>query len=277
MRIPVSSEHIETFNRDGAVKINGAFDHATLEKLADCIELAMAGRGPYTRTQSGPEDPGLFFSDYWPSKRVAGLRAFASHSPAAEIAGRLMQSASARFFFDAIWVKEPGTVKRSAWHQDQPYYCVDGAQVCIVWLPIDPVPKNISLRCIRGSHRWNTLFAPVRFKDGAGFGRARSDLGKLGYADMPDIEATPDRYEQLSWDFEPGDCLVFHGMTLHGAPGNAGESRRRVVSTTWVGESATYVERPGQMEPHRAEFDAMLDGGPLHHAYFPTCWRNNGG
>lgn len=270
----VSELDIETFVRDGAVQIKGAFERATLAQLADCVEAAMAGAGRYTRIQSGLDDPGLFFSDYWASERVPGLRAFAAGSPTAEIAGRLMQSASARFFFDAIWVKEPGTIKRSAWHQDQPYYCVGGPQVCIVWVPIDPVPKSVSLRCIRGSHRWNMMFAPVRFKDGAGFGRGDGDTDYPDYAAMPDFEADQNRYEQLSWQCEPGDCLVFHGMTVHSAPGNAGASRRRVVSTTWVGDTATYVERPGEMEPHRSEFATMCSDGPLCDAYFPTYWRN---
>ena len=36
----------------------------------------------------------------------------------------------------------------------------------------------------------------------------------------------------LSWDCEPGDCVVFHGMTLHGAKGNKSSNlQRRVLST----------------------------------------------
>ena len=44
-------------------------------------------------------------------------------------------------FNEALWIKEPGTAKRTAWHQDQPYFCVDGAQMCSIWLPVDPVDE----------------------------------------------------------------------------------------------------------------------------------------
>lgn len=119
-QVNISSDHKQRFWQDGAVQIKGAFDPAWIAHLARCVELSMASRGRYTRQQSAPDDPGYFFSDYWASDRVPGLAQFASDSPAAEIAGNLLRSSTARFFFDAVWVKEPGTVKRSDWHQDQP-------------------------------------------------------------------------------------------------------------------------------------------------------------
>ena len=45
------------------------------------------------------------------------------------------------FFYDFMFVKEPGTREVTRWHQDEPYWAVKGEQVCSVWLPLDPVPK----------------------------------------------------------------------------------------------------------------------------------------
>ena len=33
-----------------------------------------------------------------------------------------------------------------------------------------------------------------------------------------------EKYELLGWDMEPGDCLVFQAMIVHGAAGNASMS-----------------------------------------------------
>ena len=61
-----------------------------------------------------------------------------SQSPAPEAAAQLMQSDQVQFFHDHILVKEPGTAKATPWHQDAPYYFVDGKQTISFWIPIDP-------------------------------------------------------------------------------------------------------------------------------------------
>ena len=48
----------------------------------------------------------------------------------------------------------------------------------------------------------------------------------------------------ISWPCEPGDCVVFHGKTLHGSDGNESENVwRRVLSTRWFGEDAKIASR----------------------------------
>jgi ectoine hydroxylase-related dioxygenase (phytanoyl-CoA dioxygenase family) len=43
--------------------------------------------------------------------------------------------------------------------------------------------------------------------------------------------------------------VVFHGLTMHGAPGNRLDIRRRAVSSRWTGDDARYVLRRGFMSP----------------------------
>lgn len=269
----LSTAH-KTFNTDGAVKLSGVFTQQQLDLLAVAVNKAMSSKDRYTRIQSSADDPGKFFSDYWASDRVPEIKHFLHQSPAAELAAGVLNSNTARFFFDAIWVKEPGTQKVSTWHQDQPYYCVDGKQICIMWIPIDRVSRNVSLQCVRGSHRSGKVYAPVRFTDGEGFGRGDRSSGFMGYDVMPDIESEA-QFERLSWDFEPGDCLVFHGMTIHGAPGNPSLQRRRVVSITWLGDDVRFIKRPGEMEPHRQHFDHWSNGCLLPEQDFPTIWPSS--
>jgi hypothetical protein len=45
---------------------------------------------------------------------------------AAELAARMMESPYAVFYHEHVLDKEPGTEKATPWHQDQPYYPVDG-------------------------------------------------------------------------------------------------------------------------------------------------------
>jgi ectoine hydroxylase-related dioxygenase (phytanoyl-CoA dioxygenase family) len=90
---------------------------------------------------------------------------------------------------------------------------------------------------------------------------------------MPDIEGRRDDYRILSWDLEPGDCIVFHMMTLHNAPATVDyPSRRRAFSTRWLGDDVVYAERPGKMFP---AIDGLVlrPGEPVDDDVFPLVWR----
>jgi ectoine hydroxylase-related dioxygenase (phytanoyl-CoA dioxygenase family) len=49
-------------------------------------------------------------------------------------------------------VKEGSTRQRTPWHQDQPYYNVDGRGAS-AWITMDPVPEDGCLELVAGSHR----------------------------------------------------------------------------------------------------------------------------
>ncbi len=132
-----------------------------------------------------------------------------------------MQSKTATFFHEHTLVKPPGGSTVTPWHHDQPYYCVEGQQNVSFWIPLDPVAEAISLRCIRGSHRWGDEYSPTRFNGSKLYAHSR-------FKELPDIDAHPDDYDIVSWALEPGDAVAFHYRTLHGARGNATARARRV-------------------------------------------------
>jgi hypothetical protein len=49
-----------------------------------------------------------------------------------------MGSSAVNFFYDQLFVKEPGTTERTPWHQDQPYWALQGSQICSVWVRYEP-------------------------------------------------------------------------------------------------------------------------------------------
>ena len=64
-----------------------------------------------------------------------------------------MGTGQVRLYHDHMLVKEPGTRQRTPWHQDQPYYNIEGRMSASMWLPMDPVPLESSLEFVAGSHR----------------------------------------------------------------------------------------------------------------------------
>lgn len=57
-------------------------------------------------------------------------------------------------------MKEAGTRQRTPWHQDLPYYNVDGRLNVSMWCPVDPVPRESTLEFVAGSHDDGTARGP---------------------------------------------------------------------------------------------------------------------
>lgn len=264
----VSEEQVHEFDEHGAVLLRGAFDLDWIEKLIVGLEKNIESPGPDRRGFTPEGAPGEFFSDFCNWQRIPEYRDFVLHSPAASLAGQLTKSREIRIFHEHILVKEPGTQETTPWHQDLPYYCIEGTQLCSIWLPLDTVPLNASLRLVSGSHRFGKRFIPRFFVDHSDY-----DSPIEGYEPVPDIDARADEYRILSWDLEPGDCVAFHMLTLHGAFGTETlKTRRRAFSTRWLGDDAVYATRPWATSPPFPELD-LEPGKPPHNRLFPVAWR----
>ena len=260
----VTAEERENYERDGVVCLRNLFPAGWLAFLADAIDEAMASPGPHAEEYEGAGGAGRFFGDLELAERLPAFRRFVLESPAAEIAGRLMGSTRIHFFYDQLLVKEPGTSARTPWHQDQPYWAVSGRQVCSLWLPLDPVPRDVSVEYIRGSHRW-LEYNPAHFSDGSAY-------AGTGLPRLPDIESHRAQYDIASFALEPGDLLAFQAMIVHGAPGNSGTHRRRALSTRWTGDDARYCVRAGEVAIPTAD-PGLRHGDPMECARFPLVWK----
>ena len=263
-RRAIDRTEVDAYANDGVVLLRGLFDEAWIDLLRDGVDRCIADPGP--RAVIGDRSrAGFFFGDqdlWW---RFGEFSRFVRQSPAARIAGELMSANRVNFFFDQVIVKEPGTEQRTPWHQDQPYWAVRGRQVCALWLALDPVARENCVQFVAGSHLWGVEYNPQHFADGSGYEGTGLPL-------LPDIEAERDRHRIVSYEVEPGDCIAFQAMTVHGAPGNASlVRRRRAVSTRWCGDDARYFIRAGEVAvPSRDP--GLNDGDLLDCDMFPCVW-----
>ncbi len=260
----VSPEQIADFDRDGAVFLPGLFAD-WVPRIETAIAENMANPGPYAAENLKPGDTGRFFDDYCNWQRIPELAEIMRQSPAPAAAAALMQSTGAQFFHDHILVKEPGTSKATPWHQDAPYYFVDGMQSISFWIPIDPV-EDATLRVIAGSHKWDKMVLPVRWLAEDDF-YAENDA----FLPVPDPDSDPDKFPTLEWPMQPGDAVAFHYRTVHGARGNMASRRRRALSLRYVGDDARFITRPGRTSPPFPGHD-MQDGDRLRDDWFPRVW-----
>ena len=152
----------QAYQQDGSVVVRGLLSADELKLLHEGVASNLASPGPLAAVASSSDDPGEFFEDFCNFERVPEYRALVMRSRMAEVAGRLMRSSVVRFYHDHLLIKTAGTRQSTPWHQDQPYYNIDGRQTCSVWTPLDPVPEAATLKFVAGSHLGPWLM-PVSF------------------------------------------------------------------------------------------------------------------
>lgn len=254
---------VDTFQRDGVLLIPGLLADR-VASLAVAIEENMAKPSPFERTYQPADGTARFFQDYCNWQRIGGFEEAVRHSPMAEVAAKLMRSKTARIFHEHVLVKEPGNSMKTPWHQDQPYYLVEGEQSVSFWVPLDPVPREIGVEYVAGSHRWGRDFRPDRFDGSALYQGDASEA-------VPDVEANRDKLQVLGWAMRPGDAVAFDFRCLHGAPANTTANRRRAVSFRWVGDDACFARRKGRTSPPFPDL-VFADGAPFEGPDFPIVW-----
>jgi ectoine hydroxylase-related dioxygenase (phytanoyl-CoA dioxygenase family) len=253
---------IEDFSRDGAVVVRGAFTPSEVALVEAGIEHNLADPSPMALVASDPSDPGQFVEDFRNWARIEQYERFIKESPAAAIAQQLMASSTVRLHHDHMLTKKANTQQRTPWHQDQPYYNIDGFQNVSMWMPVDAVPRESTLEFVAGTHRGKWLL-PRTFKDNQAKWFPEGSLGEL-----PDIEADRAAHTILGWQLQPGDAVFFHMLTLHGSAGSVG--MRRAFSVRFIGDDARHALRPWRTSPPFAGLEQELaDGAEFDHPLFP--------
>jgi ectoine hydroxylase-related dioxygenase (phytanoyl-CoA dioxygenase family) len=253
------------FWSDGAVCVRGAFGPEWVALAEEAIEANLADLSPYAKRASADDD-GAFVEDFCNWQRIPALEKFVRESPAADVASQLLGVNRLRLYHDHVLVKEPGTTQRTPWHQDLPYYNVDGRQNISMWFPVDAVPIESTLRFVQGSHV-GPWYMPRSFLDGQAKWFPDGALEEL-----PPIDDNPERFRVLEWALEPGDAVFFHMLTLHSA-GGVGARRRRVLSVRFLGDDIVHAPRRWTTSP---PFPGLADelpaGAPMDHPLFPVLW-----
>jgi len=269
----VTETDIARYQRDGALCVRKAFDRHWVDVVAAGIERNVTEPSDYAGTLKENEtDAGGFVDDYCNWQRIPEFADFVYHSPAGRMVAALMQSEKAIFYHEHLLIKEPGAHKKTPWHHDQPYYPINGRQVCSIWMPLDPVSSETCLRFVRGSHNWGRWFVPRKFATESNYGL--TDPGTVPTNEgvvFEDVPSVTEEADILSWDLEPGDVIVFHMLALHGAAGNTSLSTsRRVLATRWCGDDARFTRRDWEISP--TVTGGLSPGDPMACSLFPVIW-----
>jgi ectoine hydroxylase-related dioxygenase (phytanoyl-CoA dioxygenase family) len=266
----VDSQDIKTYNETGVLYIPNLLNSEELICLEKGIEWNLKNLSPMAKVASPESDTGLFIEDFCTWQDNPYYKKIIFDSPLAAIAGLLMQSQQIRLYHDHMLVKEPHTQTITPWHQDLPYYNINGMHNCSFWMPIDPVLRQSTLEFIAGSHL-GPWYTPRTFKDNQAKWFKEGSLDEL-----PSDAELRQSNKILGWEMKPGDLVVFNMLTLHASKGVPGSQRRRVLSLRFMGDDATFAPRAWKTSPDFPGLNERLDAGSkMDDAIFPLVHEQN--
>jgi ectoine hydroxylase-related dioxygenase (phytanoyl-CoA dioxygenase family) len=284
MMAAVTPADIATYERDGVVRIAGAFSRQWVDDLTAAFDrvLARAEDPDYDRRAVGR--PGMRKLEVTRGKfgdlSVQGLIAhdpvflsWISDSPAAQLCAEITRSKTMRFWTDATFQKDTsGESNGTPWHNDYCTWPFWGEQLPILWLALTDVGmEDAPLQTLIGSHaephRYYSWLSPPGLGTNEMYHPWQELLDKVAAPGAP-IKA---------WTMRAGDCLLIHSKTIHNSlPRTTSRPGRRLaLSTRWLGDDAIWA--PDAYTPMgeylSGEVD-MVHGQAPSTRVFPIQWRS---
>lgn len=254
----------ETFRRDGVVILPGLFKGEKLQKLSSALDYARNNPSPMARETKDSDGNTIFFTDFFTYKKNSEIRSILQDMDFTNLLSQISGATELRLFHDHVLIKT-GDAPETPWHQDRPYYLVDGPISFSVWMTPDVVPVSESLAFIRGSHALNREFSPVSFDDGKVIGQ-RAEFEQLTPEEVENIAQAG----VLTFSLQPGDGLMFDNRIIHKAMRGVQQANRRALSIRFVGDGAFLTEKVVNPTPpfHRMGL-RVKEGKPVPDAWFP--------
>ena len=255
----LSKKQIEDYENLGVIIIKGVFKD-WIEPLRKGFQKVLDNPSIHGR-ENVNDNKGRFFEDYCNWQRIKEFKDCIFNSPGAQIVAEATNSKSSQIFHDHIFIKEPGTNKETPWHQDMPYYCVEGNDTGSFWIPLDNVNKENNLQLILGSHKWPKLVRPTKWSNNQSWYRNDNS-----FMDLPSSDIF--KKNILIPELSLGDAVLFSFKTVHGSTGNNTYKSRRALSMRFIGDDVKYIDRGGLTSP---PFDGinLKSGDRMREDWFP--------
>ncbi len=274
---PVSDVELETYWADGVVKLPGFVSESLVDTITAALDTQIQNPSRWGGT-------GKQRSDRCFGLQQEPLRRYLLDDTLGHNAARAMRSPSANFFFDHMFLFEPDApVDGHYWHQDLPYWPVEGDHIVSFWLSLTSCsPESAALKFVPGSHA-SGFYRPKSF-DGS---ELDGDLGERAALaidasnefldeEPPAFHEDPDRYGVLEFSYEPGDAVMFNTRVVHSSGGNRSKDTRRLAySVRFFGQDARHTLRRGVFQDPALlpdEDEPFVVGAPMQSRSWPRVY-----
>lgn len=241
MAFSLTTNEIESYDKDGYVIIPAFFDQRSIEKLYK-IALAdhMISKNSFDlNDQSGKKTKLALW--YTPGDDVYGL--LSRSERIVGVADKLLEGdAPVCHYHSKLMQKEPKVGGAWEWHQDYGYWYKNGYlfpnQMISIMIAITEASKeNGCLQVIKGSHKMGRVE----------HGFAGEQVG----ASQQHVDFALKKLDLVYVEIKPGDALIFHPNLLHRSEANLSDkSRWSIISVYNRQTNASYLnDAPSSIIP----------------------------
>lgn len=264
------------FKQDGVVAIRQVFDAHWLSELKAGIEHGLKFPSPRQARHTAEDSSAHYVEDFWVWSDLPQISKFLHESPAAKLAGTLLEAERINLVMDNWFYREAGSNGRPPWHHDVSYFDFEGP-MCVLWLALEDTKAENGIAFVRGSHLWGKLFLRAFF-DGRTTLQDPIEVRGLTYEAAPDIDADPSAFDIVSCDLKAGDAVFFDIRTLHGALAAQIPTQDSARFTArFAHQDCRIAYRGDWAKGERAIFEAAghKEGDALDSAFFPRLWEKD--
>ena len=263
----VGPEVREAYKRDGVVHIPQLIHPEWLMLIEQGIRRNILCPG-HNHVILHEGSPGAYLMDHDNYHANPEYQYLIKHSPIADIMKYVLDTENLWFFHDQIFVKRGGDNMPTFWHQDLPFWIIDGMQLGSMWISLDPLKKEQCLEFIPGSHL-GTQYGGTTFNPDDPTEPVYRSLPRI-----PNIEANRDQFDIVSWDIQLGDAIILHPGVLHGGGGTESTGQRRTITIRFFGDDAVMDGRFEKENERPAPYYPGLNlrlkpGDPIRDDRFP--------
>lgn len=262
------------YDQDGVVKVPGLVDHAWVARLTDVLTDFLKddpGEGNSVNFGHGPGRTTV----RWMWRERDEVLQFARESGIAPTVAAIIGTTRLRFWYDNTFIQDSGfkgaVRSGSPYHSDSSAFPFTGEQNPSVWVALTPVThESAPLTCLRGSHRTGLRYRPP-------VGVDKDTPLPEGFVEQPDWDAAvaAGEWQRVSFEMDPGDTLIIHPATIHGAPpAEDGAPRRIGFTSRWAGDDVRWNVHDYAMRIPDIDYEDVTEGEPVGGAYFPEVWSS---
>ena len=215
---PLEPRQIESFRRDGFVRLKGVFSAEELARYAPEIErLTLARQSRPLAERSTYGKAFLQVTNLW--EQAPQVREFVFGKRLARIAAELLEVEGVRLYHDQSLCKEAGGGFTPA-HADQYYWPLASGRAITAWVPLQAVPAEMGpIGFYAGSHRFEFgRDLPISDESEALIG---AQMERQGFALVDD-------------PFQLGEASFHSGWTFHRAGPNRTAEPRSVMTIIYM-------------------------------------------
>ena len=121
---------IQDYNKNGVAILRNVIPKKWITILKRGLKKNFQNPSKYKCVYEKNNKKELFYDDYCNWNKIDEYKNFIFQSDIGKLAKELMKSNKVNVFHEHVLVKEIGSKKRTPWHQDQSYYCVNGKDNC---------------------------------------------------------------------------------------------------------------------------------------------------